>query len=83
MRTNRSAGLVTLIGAVVALLAAGCGNPKSEAATAQALNDAASEISGLKNDIAQLQTDMDSLRTTVAKQDSLINRIMAVSNIPR
>ena len=64
-----------------ALLSASCGNPRSEAAVAQALNDAANEIGGLKNDISQLQTDLDSLRNVVARQDSAITRIVA--GIPR
>ena len=54
-------------------IVAGCTNPRAEANTATALNDAANEISALKSDIAQIQTDMDSLRTIVAHQDSLIS----------
>ena len=65
----------------VALFIAACGNPRNEQAVAQALNDAANEIGGLKSDIAQLQTDLDSLRTVVARQDSTITRIVA--GIPR
>ena len=64
------------------LLLAACGNPRTEAAVAQALNDAATEISGLKSDISDLQMQMDSLRTIVAKQDSTISRIAAVNHIP-
>jgi peptidoglycan hydrolase CwlO-like protein len=60
-----------------AVLVVGCGNPRAEAATAQALNDAANEISGLRNDVGQLQTQIDSLREIVAKQDSAIARITA------
>jgi len=66
-----------------ALLAAGCVNPRAEANMAQALNDAANEIGGLKSDIAQLQTDLDSLRQAVAKQDTIISRIAEVNHIPR
>ena len=62
---------------------ANCMNPRAEANMAQALNDAANEIGGLKSDIAQIQTDLDSLRSVVAKQDSVINRIAAANNIPR
>ncbi|MEO9035407.1 MAG: hypothetical protein ABI442_07865 [Gemmatimonadaceae bacterium] len=62
---------------VAVLSAASCGNPRSEAATAQALGDAASEIGGLKNDLAQMQTDLDSLRTIVAHHDSVLTRIEA------
>src|SRR4051812_35362499 len=43
----------------------GCTNPRAEANVAQALQDAASEISGLKNDLSNLQVDMDSLRAMV------------------
>ena len=64
------------------LAGAGCANPRAEANVAQALNDAANEINGLKNDIAQLQTELDSIRTVVIKQDSTITRIAAVNNIP-
>lgn len=65
-----------------ALVLASCTNPRTEANVAQALNDAANEISGLKNDIADLQTQMDSLRTMLAKQDSTIARIAEVNHIP-
>jgi hypothetical protein len=75
--------IVTAVVTGLVLAPAACGNPRAEANVAAALNDAANEIGGLKNDIAQLQTDLDSLRTTLAKQDTLITRIMAVNNIPR
>ena len=58
-------------------VAASCTNPRSEAATAQALSDAATEIGGLKNDLAQLQTDLDSLRVIVAKHDTVLTKIEA------
>ncbi len=81
---GRVAGAITaaIAGAIIAGTAS-CANPRAEANVATALNDAANEISGLKNDIAQLQTQVDSLRTMVMQQDSLINRIAAVNNIPR
>jgi septal ring factor EnvC (AmiA/AmiB activator) len=68
---------------LAALAAAGCSNPRAQANMAQALNDAAAEMNALRSDIGQIQTDLDSLRTVVAKQDSLISRIAAVNNIPR
>jgi peptidoglycan hydrolase CwlO-like protein len=75
--------LLTLLFLGAAACLDGCANPRTEANVGQALNDAANEISGLKNDLADLQGQVDSLRTTVAKQDTLIQRIMAVNNIPR
>lgn len=71
------------IAAGAAGCAVSCANPRAEANVAQALNDAANEISGLKNDIAALQTEMDSLKETMAKQDTLISRIMALNNMPK
>lgn len=71
--------LRSLILASAVICSTSCTNPRAEAATAQALNDAANEIGGLKNDVAQLQADLDSLRTVVAKQDSVINRIVAAT----
>jgi hypothetical protein len=65
--------------AAALLGAMSCTNPRAEAATAQALNDAANEIGGLKNDVAQLQTDLDSLRSVVARQDSVLSRIVAAT----
>lgn len=61
----------------------GCVNPRAEANVAQALNDAANEISGLKNDFAVLQTQLDSLRGIVAKQDTVLGRLAEVNHIPR
>ena len=69
---------------VVSLIAlSGCANPRAEANVAQALNDAANEISGLKNDLAVIQTQLDSLRGIVAKQDTVIGRLAEVNHVPR
>ena len=45
----------------------------------QELNDAANEIGAMKGDIGQLQNDLDSLRLVVAKQDTVILRLVEVS----
>lgn len=73
--------VLALAGSLVVL--AGCVNPRAEANVAQALNDAANEMAGLRNDIATLQTQLDSLREIVAKQDSTIGRLAEVNHIPR
>ena len=75
--------LTRIVLAIALLSAAACGNPRNEANVAQALQDAGSEMNSLKGDMAQLQQDMDSLKTVVAKQDSLITRIATVTNVPR
>ena len=83
MRHRGPARFTVTLGAIAsAALLASCANPRTEANVAQALNDAATEISGLKNDIADLQTQLDSLRTLVLKQDTTISRLAEVNHIP-
>jgi len=74
----------TIVRSLAALLAlaSACSNPRTEANVAAALNDAATEIGGLKSDMAAIQAQLDSLRTVVAKQDTTIGHIAAVNNIP-
>jgi septal ring factor EnvC (AmiA/AmiB activator) len=75
--------VVTLIVSLGVLAASSsCANPKSQANMAQALSDAANEITGLRSDIAQVQSDIDSLRTVMAKQDTTIQHLAAVANVP-
>jgi hypothetical protein len=69
--------------AILLAAATSCVNPRSQAALIQELNDAASEISAVKGDIAQLQSDVDSLRQVVAKQDTVISRLVEVTHVPR
>lgn len=88
MRRSRPARLprsaITLAGGFILVTAlSACANPKSEAATAAALASAADEIAGLKNDVAQMQSDLDSLRQVVAHQDTVISRLAAINNVPR
>ncbi len=78
----RCAAVLTCVLAVVAGMSA-CANPRGEAATAQALSAAADEIGGLRNDVSQIQSDLDSLRQVVAHQDTVISRLAALNNIPR
>jgi prefoldin subunit 5 len=49
----------------------------------QELNDAAAEINAMKGDISQLQTDVDSLKQALAKQDTVISRLVEVTHVPR
>jgi hypothetical protein len=77
---NQSGRLLIFAGAIVVVTA--CDNPRTQANVAQALQDAATEISGLRNDLAAMQAQLDSMRDVMAKQDSNIARIAAVNNIP-
>jgi septal ring factor EnvC (AmiA/AmiB activator) len=72
-----------LLAAALVLAAGSCSNPRTEAAMVQELNDAANEIGAMKGDIGQLQNDLDSLRQVVAKQDTVISRLVEVTHVPR
>ena len=76
----RSISLSTVL--CVTLLAAGCTNPRDQAALIASLNDAANEMSGLKNDFSALQAQVDSLQVVVAKQDTTILRLANVTGVP-
>jgi peptidoglycan hydrolase CwlO-like protein len=66
----------------LAVLAAGCVNPKQQANMVAALNDAANQVSDLRGDVSSLQIQVDSLQQVVAKQDTTIKRIAAYVNMP-
>ena len=75
-------GLAAMLAIVVLLTGSSCATPRGQAAIMQELNDAATEINGLKSDIANLQTQLDSMRTILAKHDTSITRIANVNNVP-
>ena len=72
-----------VVGAVLLIAPLGCANPRAQAAITQELNDAANEINGVKSDVAQLQSDVDSLKQVIAKQDTVISRLVEVTHVPR
>ena len=76
---SRSAPAVAL----VAVTLAGClRNPAADAATAQALTEIAERLGALQQDNAELQQQVDSLRTVVARQDSVVKRLANVAGVP-
>lgn len=75
--------LVLRASVAILLTATACANPKAQAAIAQELSDAASEISAVKGDVSQLQNDVDSLKQVIAKQDTVISRLVEVTHVPR
>lgn len=68
--------------AAVAAVAAGCtATPRQMAYVNDELNQAADAVNNLRTEIGVLQSSLDSLRTVVAKQDSTIVRMAAVTNV--
>ena len=85
--TDRSnapgASMRSLRAFLAAAVVVSCRDPRAEANIAQAMMQIGTEISAIRQDYAVLQSEVDSLRNVVAKQDSLIVRLTTtVANIP-
>jgi hypothetical protein len=50
--------------------------------TAQAIQDLGDGISALRQDNAEFQVQLDSMRTVIAKQDTLIRRLANLAGMP-
>jgi hypothetical protein len=73
--------LVASAVAVLAASAAGCTNPRQMAYLNDQLNQAADAVADIRTNMSIMQSSMDSLRLVVAKQDSIIAKIAAVTNV--
>jgi hypothetical protein len=67
------------------LLAAGlsgCRDPRAEANVAQAMTEVGTTLTLLQQDYAALQSQVDSLRDVVARQDTIIVRLASLAGLP-
>jgi hypothetical protein len=71
-----------LSGLVAAILLTSCRDPRAEANIAEAMVQVGTEISGIRQDYAVLQSQVDSLRGVVARQDTLLTRLATLANVP-
>jgi len=69
-------------GLALVIAASSCTNPRVQANIAAELQSAADEINAQRQQMAILQEQIDSLKFAMAKQDTLIKRIMTASGIP-
>jgi len=63
-------------------LLSSCRDPRAEANIAEAMIQVGTEISAMRQDFAALQVQVDSLRSVVARQDTIITRLAAQANVP-
>jgi hypothetical protein len=70
---------------LVAVLAsvASCRSPQSDAYLLEQLKQMGDELNASRQQAADLQTQIDSLRTVVAKQDTLLTRLAGMAGVPR
>jgi cell division protein FtsX len=72
-----------LLGAAAAILAtASCATPKFQADVATQLRAAADEMQLQRQDMALMQEQIDSLKVSMAKQDTLIKKLANLAGIP-
>ena len=64
------------------LATASCANPQVQADIMAEVNRAADEINAQRQDMAILQEQIDSLRFAVAKQDTVIRKLMNLAGLP-
>lgn len=71
-----------LFALAVILSASSCTNAKIQADLMSEIQRAADEINAQRQDMAILQEQIDSLRTAVAKQDTIVRKLMNLAGIP-
>ncbi|MCX5754772.1 MAG: hypothetical protein NTX19_01440 [Gemmatimonadetes bacterium] len=71
----------TLALSAIVLLAGGCSNPRQAAYLNEQLNQAADAVGDIRANLSLLQSSIDSLRVVIAKQDTTIARMAAVTNV--
>jgi hypothetical protein len=77
MRTLRS-----LAPAALLLVAGSCVNPRAQANMAQAVLDMGTAIQNMQQDLQDASQRIDSLSAVVAYQDTLIERLATLTNVP-
>jgi len=80
---SRSNGWLRRCALGVVLLVAGCRSPQQDAYLVEQLRQMGDELNGARQQAADMQAQLDSLRTVVAKQDTLLTRIAGMAGIPR
>ena len=81
--TRRRAIARAACSAAIFVLAAGCRSPQSDAYLIEQLRQMGDELNGSRQQAADIQSQLDSLRGVVARQDTLLTRIANMAGIPR
>ena len=62
---------------------AGCRSPQSDTYILEQLRQMADELNASRQQAADLQVEIDSLRAIVARQDTLLTRLAGMAGVPR
>jgi hypothetical protein len=82
--TSRSRA-VFRAGSIAAALAlsAGCRSPQQDAYLIEQIRQMGDELNASRQQSADLQSQLDSLRAAVARQDTLLTRLAGMAGVPR
>ena len=82
--TSRRSDLLRAGSVALALaLASGCRSPQSDTYLIEQLRQMADELNASRQQTADIQTQLDSLRGVVARQDTLLTRLAGMAGVPR
>jgi hypothetical protein len=65
------------------LLLAACRSPQSDAYLSEQIRQLGDELNASRQQEAQMQSDLDSLRIVVARQDTLLTKLAGMAGVPR
>ena len=81
-RRAGASGAVRAFALLLVLVASACAGPSSNVDAGQALMDLGDAVNQLRQDNAVLQSQIDSLRAVVARQDTIIARLANATGVP-
>ena len=82
--TSRSSTVLRIGTITVSLaLSSGCRSPQQDAYLIEQLRQMADELNASRQQTADLQTQLDSLRFVVARQDTLLTRLAGMAGVPK
>jgi hypothetical protein len=81
--THRRASVRAGLIAATLLLGAACRSPQSDAYLIEQIRQMGDELNASRQQASDLQSQLDSLRGVVARQDTLLTRIAGMAGIQR
>lgn len=71
------------VGAATLIALAACRNPQADAYLSEQMRQMGDELNSARQQTAQMQADLDSLRGVVARQDTLLTKLAGMAGVPR
>lgn len=71
-----------LLAAAALSCVASCRNPAADANMAEQMRLVGDELNATRQEAAAMHDQIDSLRTTVARQDTLLRQLAGMANVP-